>query len=382
MSIRFSAKVRDLSHKGLGVIDHPDGRVFFVRGVWPGDEGEFEVLDGALRYDEAKLIAISTLSPDRVPVSCPYRGSEPGTCGGCTWMMGSYETQLRFKVKRLEHSLEKRGVRLSSDILRSIIPSPKQLQYRNRAQFKTDGKKLGYVSEGSNVFAPVNECLILNEKLEYLFHQVRESLPRNDLMPGEGHQWSYIDLDDELLFENVKANRRRPFRQGNTLQNQRMKEWVAEKFKQLPTHFPVIDLFCGSGNFTEVLSELGFTNILAVEVQGVALEQLKARHLPGVRILELDVTQKGSWAQVARHQPHAKAMLVDPPREGIVKRRNFQRYLDNLQHLFYISCELDTFARDTEDLLRKGWELKELTPLDLFPHTPHVEMLSELLLRR
>src|SRR5690606_39220648 len=122
----------------------------------------------------------------------------------------------------------------------------------------------------------------------------------------------------------------------------RMRQWVREKFSILPLHYPVIDLFCGSGNFTEVLSEMGFTNILAVEVQGVALEQLRKKNLPGVRILELDVNQKGSWAQIARYQPHAKAILVDPPREGMEKRRGLHKYLDNLEWLFYISCELDT----------------------------------------
>ncbi|MCB0384585.1 MAG: hypothetical protein KDD43_04260, partial [Bdellovibrionales bacterium] len=39
----FEARVRDLTPKGLGVIDHPDGRVVFVPGVWPGDVGLFRL---------------------------------------------------------------------------------------------------------------------------------------------------------------------------------------------------------------------------------------------------------------------------------------------------------------------------------------------------
>jgi 23S rRNA (uracil1939-C5)-methyltransferase len=108
----------------------------------------------------------------------------------------------------------------------------------------------------------------------------------------------------------------------------------------------------------------------------VALETLRNTCLPGVRILPLDMSQKGVWATIARYQPHAKAILLDPPREGLEKRRGLFKYLDNLEVIFYISCELDSFSRDTADLIKHGWQLRELTPIDLFPHTPHVEVLS------
>lgn len=372
----FQATVRDLSHKGLGVVDHPDGRTFFVRGTWPGDFGEFEVDHGAQKYDEANLLQIIKFSADRIEVQCSFRGYRPGQCGGCPWMIAEYSSQLKYKLKRLHHSLEKRKVSVASEIFRPIVASPKIYGYRNRVQLKTDGRKLGYVSEASSIFAPVNHCMIMNEKLNEIFHEVLATLPRDDFKPSGGHNWCYLDLDDELKSHEIMVNKRRPFRQGNTEQNVFMKKWVELKFQNLPKHFPVIDLFCGSGNFTEVLSELGFTNILAVEVQGSALTMLKNKELPGVRILELDINEKGSWAQIAKYQPHARAILVDPPREGLVKRKGLFKYLDNLEHIFYISCELDTFSRDTSDLVNHHWSLREVTPIDLFPHTPHVEILS------
>jgi 23S rRNA (uracil1939-C5)-methyltransferase len=372
--LTFTALVRDLSHKGLGVVDHPDGRRFFVRGTWPGDEGVFEISQDADNYSEAKLKTLVSSSKDRVEIPCSHRGSEPGKCGGCPWMIASYDSQLEFKVKRLVHALGKRKV--SVENLKPILPSPQALGYRNRVQLKTDGEKLGYVSEGTSTIAPVDDCLIMNERVRNLFHQLKNSLPREEFRPSGNHHWCFIDLDDELKLEEVVVNKRRPFRQGNSFQNERMKEWVREKFDSLPRHYPIIDLFCGSGNFTEILSLMGFQNILAVEVQGSALKSLEEKKLPGVRILPLDMNSKGSWAQVAKHQPHAKAILIDPPREGIEKRRGLFKYLDNLERIFYVSCELDTYARDTADLIKNKWELIELTPLDLFPHTPHVEILS------
>lgn len=155
-----------------------------------------------------------------------------------------------------------------------------------------------------------------------------------------------------------------------------MRNWLQEKTQSLPRHWPVLDLFAGSGNFTEVLSREGFENILAAEVQGVALDSLRKKNLSGVRVHSEDLTSKGSWSRVARLQPHAKLIVVDPAREGILKRRNFLKSFDNLEVLIYISCEMDSFSRDAGDFIRAGLELVELTPLDLFPHTPHVEILS------
>lgn len=375
MHLHFNSIVRDLSHKGLGVIDHPDGRVFFVRGVWPGDEGEFEVSEDAPKYSEARLVRLTKHSPDRVEILCPHRGSKPGQCGGCPWMMASYESQLKFKVKRLLHSMDKRRVDYHS-VLKSTIPSSNVFNYRNRAQFKTDGENIGYVSEGTNILAPVQDCLILNPLLRNLFHEIKAQLPRENFRPSGGHHWNFLDVDDETTLETLQMNKRRPFKQGNTAQNTRMQEWVKEKFSAIHSHKPIIDLFCGSGNFTQVLSELGFENILAVEVQGVALQDLANRKLGGVRILDLDMNSQGAWSKLAKHQPHAKAILIDPPREGMEKRRGLFKYLDNLENIFYISCELDTFSRDAEDIIKHGWELIELTPIDLFPHTPHIEIMA------
>ena len=44
----------------------------------------------------------------------------------------------------------------------------------------------------------------------------------------------------------------------------------------------------------------------------------------------------------------------------------------------YIACDVATFARDLSALLDAGFRLEEVQPLDLFPHTPHLELLARL----
>jgi len=291
-------------------------------------------------------------------------------------MMVSYEAQLRAKEQRVTFLLSKNGI--TPEQRHPLIPSPDVFSYRNRAQFKTDGERLGYVTEGTNTLAPIEDCLILNPPMRTLLADLRGTLPNPAWKPGEGFPWNYLDVDDQQTLADVQVNRRRPFRQGNTAQNAAMKAWIMNALADVRRDYPVLEAFCGSGNFTEALSLAGFSNIVAAEVRGSAIEELTAKQLPGVRIMEIDMTAKGVWQQLAKRQPHAKVLLVDPPREGMEKRRGIHKYLDNLELMIYISCEPTTWARDVKDFQQSGWRVSQVTPLDMFPHTPHVEILSVL----
>lgn len=356
------------------MVDHPDGRVFFVRGVWPGDVGTYVTTDAAKTYDYAELISIETPSADRVEIPCPHRRDE--SCGGCPWMMVSYPAQLAAKEQRVTFLLDRNGI--TPGVRHPIIGSPKIFNYRNRAQFKTDGVQLGYVTEGSNQLAPINECMILNPPMQHMLQGLLTQLPNQSWKPVDGYPWSYLDVDDEQTFAEVIPNKRRPFRQGNSEQNEIIKAWIKKVLADVPKDSPVIEAFCGSGNLTESLSSLGFQDILAAEVRGSAIEELFARDLPGVRITEIDMSGKGVWQQLAKRQSKAKVLLVDPPREGMDKRQGIFEYLPKLETVLYISCEPTTWARDIKDFQTNGWMVTEVIPLDMFPHTPHVEILSVL----
>lgn len=371
--------MRALSHKGHGVVDHPDGRVFFVKETWPGDAGIFAAASELKSYDYAEVVGLEVLSPERTAIPCPHKGAGENKCGGCPWMMVNYPAQVAAKEQRVEFLLSKNGIQVRERF--PLLPAPQSFGYRNRAQFKTDGVRLGYVVEGTNNLAPIDDCLILNDKMRGLFRELRAQLPKVEWRPTPPHPWNYLDVDDLQSAGEVQLNRRRPFRQGNSAQNLAMRTWIVDALRDLRRDFPVLEAFCGSGNFTEALSQAGFSNIVAAEVRGAAVEELERKQLPGVRILELDMNQKGVWQQLARRQPHAKILLVDPPREGIEKRRGLFKYLDNLERILYVSCEPTTWARDVKDFQAQGWEVASLTPLDMFPHTPHVELLSVLVRR-
>lgn len=61
-----------------------------------------------------------------------------------------------------------------------------------------------------------------------------------------------------------------------------MKAWLKQAFKQYAHPRKIVELFCGSGNFTEVIAQTGCTEILAYEADPQAIAVLQQKNLPGV----------------------------------------------------------------------------------------------------
>ncbi len=372
----FEGRVRSLSSKGMGVVEHPSGIVFFVRGAFPTELVRIQVTEVDKRYGFAKLLEIIEPSKDRRPVPCPHYGIELGTCSGCPWLPLNYSAQLAQKELRLQYALTRLKIDLSETKVHPIIGSDKELGYRNRAQLKSDGKRLGYISEGSKVLAPITDCLALTDKNRQTLKELLASLPNDAWKPTPSFLWSFLDIDEWTKNTDIVANKRRPFFQGNSDQNQKMKNWLKERCSSLPKEKTVLELFAGSGNFTEVLSQSGFKRTVAIEIHGEGIQNLKSKNLPGVETHAFDLFKKGIWWEIEKICPEAEILVMDPPRDGLLQRDGLFKGMKNLKTIIYISCDVETFARDIKDFTIRGWRLTELQALDQFPQTSHVEILS------
>jgi len=69
-------------------------------------------------------------------------------------------------------------------------------------------------------------------------------------------------------------------------------------------------------------------------------------------------------------------MIVDPPRTGMTREALAGAVALKPARIIYVSCDVATFARDTRTLIDAGYELNELTGVDLFPNTAHVESVA------
>lgn len=375
---QFTATVRDLATDGRGVVEHPGGQIFFVAGVWPGETARFAVTGFKQRFGFARMLELLEPSPARITPRCAHHGTGRDDCGGCPWQFVSYAAQLEAKEERVRQAL----ARLPRPVaVAPIWGSPAVFGYRNRAQFKTDGRKLGYVAAGSRQLAPITDCPILTPVNRATLQELLQSLPNNTLRPDRKKDWTTLNIDEAIIAAEVVPNRRRPFRQGNTAQNLRMQEWLAARVGELDADRPILELFSGSGNFTEVLAAAGFAPILAVEGVEESVQELAARKLPGVEARRYNLFAEADCSRLQERARDASILVLDPPREGFRLAGLLLTKKHRLRDVFYLSCDPASLVRDLDIFLRAGFQVAEIQPLDLFPHTPHVELLCWLQLQ-
>lgn len=371
----FSATVRDLASDGRGIVAHPSGLTVFVSGVWPGESADFRFTGLQNRVGSAELVELTDPSPARTQAGCAHHGFKAGDCGGCPWQFMDYGAQLAAKQQRVEAA----AARITDTPVNAIWPSPTVYGYRNRAQLKSDGSKLGYVTAGSHTLAAIEDCPILTDLNRDTLKQLQTRLPEPAWRPPHKKtKWTTLDIDESVDADSVQVNSRLPFQQSNSEQNERMREWLAEKCADLDKNGAILELFCGSGNFTQVLSSAGFAKIVAVDASGPATDALASRELAHVNVLSQDLFRPDNYHVLFREQKQYSALVLDPPRDGL-------RHLDRLltgrpkpRDVFYISCDLATLFRDLAQLKALSYRIAEVQPVDQAPHTAHIEMLVHL----
>ena len=132
-----------------------DGRDVFVFGGIPGERVVAEVVDIRRRRLAARVVEVLEPSPHRVEPPCPYFGD----CTGCQWQHISYRRQLEAKREKVVDALQRVGGFCDPPVA-AVIPSNRQLNYRNHARFTVrDGGVLGQAArKHSGDAIPVDEA--------------------------------------------------------------------------------------------------------------------------------------------------------------------------------------------------------------------------------
>ena len=365
----FEMVIRDLTSDGRGVGEAPDGQVVFVVDAWVDERVHVRrTRQGA--KTSTQLIKVIDACEERVEPACAHH--RENQCGGCPWIFVSYDAQLSAKADKLRASLESLN---AAQIAPTVHPSPRQWGYRNRAQLKTNGKALGYLAASSHDIVDVSVCPILTEPNQEQLTELREQLPNNKWRPKPRHKWVTLDIDDQR--SSPLVNQRQSFRQTNDDQNAFMSRWLADTLKSLEPSTGVLELFCGSGNLTSVLADcFPEHQITAVEGDEWALKQLLSLELPNVETQCRNLFSAADIEAMSTTLPGAQGIVLDPPRDGLKERDALTLLFSEAPWVVYISCNLATWQRDAHFLQAQGFSLTQVEGLDMFPQTPHLEVLS------
>lgn len=395
-----------MAHGGAA-LGRIDGKAVFVPYTLPGERVRVAITDDRGRYAFGQATDVIERSPKRVEPPCPYFG--PGRCGGCQWQHIDYETQVRLKADILVDQLARIGS-IDAAPVQPTLPDSSGWAYRNRARFRParDGG-LGFLVAGSDDALAIDECAVLQPALQRTYRSLDlelEGLVAVTLRVGvaTGDQLLLFETEEDAapllevdlpvscallrsdgevvdliggssIRERVGGHAYRisgpAFFQANTVQAERLTQIVL-RYLELQGDDVVLDAYSGVGLFTAPLAERAGL-VVAIEVDPIAVVDLveNTAEYDNVEVIEGPVE-----AALPGVEYGLAAAVVDPPRAGLDRAALDALVALQPARIAYVSCDPATLARDARRLVRHGYTLREVQPVDMFPQTFHIESVA------
>lgn len=377
---------------GGAAIARADGKTLFVHGLMPGETAEVVETGGKKRWSRASVTKLIEVSPDRVEPECEYFG----ICGGCDWQFAPIDKQLQWKQEIVTQQLARIGG-IETEVRTPIAPSG-QYGYRNRITLRVSEGEAAMFERRSNELVPIETCPILEPNLRSLVERlgnldgVTELTARVSVATGErlivlkgkvpthAEAWRanvvtkkgrrlHSAQGKPHIFEEVGLTSLRitgdAFFQNNTLGAGALVTQVTDAL-DVTNADHLIDLYAGGGLFSATVGKAA-GNVTAVEAANAAADDLMFNVGKTARIAHVPVEQ---W------KGRGDAVVADPPRSGLQEAGVRVVAGTRASRLAYVSCDPGTFARDAKLLSEKGYELEWVQPVDMFPQTAHIELVS------
>ena len=194
--------------------------------------------------------------------------------------------------------------------------------------------------------------------------------------------WGDEAIDEEILGLRFRV-RPSAFLQTNTEMASRLYE-LAREYAGLTGTENVFDLYCGTGTIGLALARSA-RSVWGLEISeeavACAIENAELNEIENARFFAGNVGQ--SIEELREEAGAPDVVVVDPPRAGLAGKALRRTGALGAARIVYVSCNPTTLASDLQVLRDEfGYELVRCRPVDMFPHTPHVESVSLLTLAR
>ena len=171
------------------------------------------------------------------------------------------------------------------------------------------------------------------------------------------------------------------FFQTNTLQAGNLYK-TALGFADLKGNEIVYDLYSGAGTIAIYLSGkakkvYGFESVESAVND--AKENVKINDINNVEFIKADLYKSFLPLVKQKKIPEPDLIIIDPPRSGMHKNTVNDVISLNPGKIVYVSCNPATQARDVKVLVDAGYKLSRMRPVDMFPHTYHIENVALLI---
>ena len=405
-------KIIDILQDGRGVA-RTQGKTVFVENAVYGETLDAKIIAEKKNFLEARKINTKIKSDYQRKPPCPYFYE----CGGCSIMDINYETQIELKKNLIENALKKStGLEIESI---EIVKSP-ELRYRNKIRLQVDKNGgLNYLETYSKKLVKIDDCLIANEKISENLDRIEKitkdinqkftasikeitirvsennillNLQGNfdnksiayikekystskysinlligrDLITISGER--YLDYKIGQKEFKISAN---DFYQVNDYQIENLYS-IAREF--LGENQKLLDLYCGSATSSMSIND---DHIVGIEINKNAIKDAKENaERNGLKNYKFIAKNARFIDSKFIKKEKIDAITVDPPRAGIDKEVVKTIANAGIDKIVYISCNPQTLARDIKRFMDRGYELKKIKAVDMFPQTMHVETIA------
>ncbi|MBA2608760.1 MAG: class I SAM-dependent RNA methyltransferase [Actinobacteria bacterium] len=361
---------------GDGIGRQESGRVVFVTGAMPSERVTIRITDERRDFARGEVDRILTPSPDRVVPPCAFRIAG---CGGCEWQHIAPHAQPGFKRDLVVDALRRIARIDEPNVADCVALAPQGYRTTVRVAIDSEGRP-AFRKSLSHDLVTVDDCLVAHPTLAAMLCDARwpgakEAVLRVGARTGE----VLVDVKPlpdgfatPTFFHEEAAGRMWQISAGSFFQ---IRPDGADELARLVVDAlaahqvaTVVDLYSGVGLFAGALHERGFDVRAAVEGGRFAAADARV-NLEGVcDVIECDVAK---WRGIP-----VDAVVADPSRRGLMTEGVATIERCAPRTVVLVSCDVAALGRDAKLLVAAGFALDHSTPLDLFPHTPHVEVVS------
>ncbi len=367
--------IDNIAYGGYGV-GRIDGKAVFVDYALPGDELDVEIYDDRKSFSFASYKEIIKPSEKRIDSPCPNFG----ICGGCSYLNLNYSDEIDFKIVILKDQL-KRIASIEPEFEIKVLTG-ERFHYRSHSSVKCDGNICGFYGKNSNDIVPFPEsgCFLISQNLiDGLKRSEIKNMNRELKIAEDWRGNFFYDNDDQNIIDEKSGEclyRRdiNSFFQSNKFLRQKMSELVAG-YSGLTDKDEFADICAGCGFFTIPLSKIALSGTgYDIDKRSIKYAQINAALNKCTNLKFFSLPE--SEINPVRLNP--KTVVIDPPRAGISKKGRRTINAINPEIIVYVSCNPSTFSRDIVDFVKNGYRLSDITLIDMFPCTHHIEVVSRL----
>jgi 23S rRNA (uracil1939-C5)-methyltransferase len=400
------------------------GRVVLVSAAIPGERVSARIERVGKGVVYAETITVLAPSSDRRDAPDDWR------CGGNVYSHVAYARQLQLKAEVIRDGFVRLG-HISLAAAPEVVGSPER-GYRMRARLHAQDGRIGFFREGTHqVCDAAHTYQLLPATIEWVAQaeerlaaarlsglagvEIAENIPGDERvchleLHGGTDPEAFAALGEGLTGLSAERTDRagvvqlagvprvsdtlrvgdaeltlgrdvRAFFQGNRFLVERLAAHVAARIAP----GPVVDLYAGVGLFGLAIASIGKRPVTLVEgdpISGSDLQRNAAAFGSGVRVERRSVEaflRSGGGRRPSRTAvpEFAEAtFIVDPPRTGMSRDALTGVIEKAPARIVYVSCDVATLARDSRALIDAGYALDDVTGVDLFPNTAHIETIA------